>query len=444
MTSDHILQTPCGAVLGKPAQPGVTAYRGIRYADAGRWEYPKTVTHWDGLYDASHFGPNAMQGGKPSKSDGAPSFYEHEFRLGLPYTFSEDCQYLNIYAPDDAKNAPVIVYIHGGAYMGGSGWDKVFNEPVWPEHGVIAVTLNYRLGLFGAVALPELEEESGHAGNYQMYDQIAALQWIHSNITAFGGDPDNITLMGQSAGARSVQMLTGSPKMKGIIRRAVMSSGGGVPSRLFDTQPTMKENLAFWQEWKRLLGAADLSSLRKMSSQQILDSTGMLMSRFGFQKVISHISPVYDNAAFPVPGSDPELPDGWLRIPFLCGGNMDDMVPGLADDAHRWAASRPEASYSYCFSRHLPGDNSGSFHSADLWYWFGTLSHCWRPFTEKDYALRDTMVGYLMNFARTGNPNGPGLPLWQAADDSNRLMQLDETCEMAPVPDPAAQKGIML
>lgn len=169
------------------------------------------------------------------------SFYEHEFREGLPYTYSEDCQYLNIYAPAGAHKAPVIVYIHGGAYMGGSGWDKVFSEPVWPQQGAVAVTLNYRLGLFGSVMLEELAAEAGHAGNYQVYDQLAALEWVYRNIAAFGGDPENITLMGQSAGARSVQMLVGSPRMKGIIQKPLCPAEEAVHPTFLTAFPLLRK-----------------------------------------------------------------------------------------------------------------------------------------------------------------------------------------------------------
>ena len=169
----------------------------------------------------------------PRTRPAGPPFYYHEFREGLDYTYSEDCQYLNIWAPDNAEKAPVIVYIHGGAFLSGSGWDKVFDEPVWPRRGVIGVTLNYRLGLFGYACLPELADEAGHTGNYGLYDQLCALQWVHDNIAAFGGDPDNITVMGQSAGAHSVQMLCSTKAAQGLIAKAVMSSGAGDDSVLF-------------------------------------------------------------------------------------------------------------------------------------------------------------------------------------------------------------------
>ena len=130
------------------------------------------------------------------------------------------------------------------------------------------------------------------------------------------------------------------------------------------------------------------------------------------------MGPVWDNALFPNDGFT-------LPVPYLCGGNTEDQVPGLALDALNWCAKQPVDSYSYCFARQLPGDEKGAFHSADLWYWFGTLENCWRPFTEEDQALSDAMVDYLANFARTGDPNGGGLPVWETAQSSGRSLWLD-------------------
>lgn len=411
--------TPCGEIQGIEMGSGITAFRGIRYATAGRWEYPRQVTKWEGVYDATHFGPNSMTA--PPRS-ATPGFYDIEFRLGLDYTYSEDGLMLNVYAPNDAEKAPVIVYIHGGAYMGGSGWDKVFCDPHWTRKGCVAVTLNYRLGIFGSCALPEVEAEAGHTGNFNIYDQLTAMEWIHDNIAAFGGDPENITLMGQSAGARSVQMLVGSPRMKGIIKHAVMSSGGGVPNNLFQTVPTYEEVKEFWADWQASTGK-NLSELRAMDAGELMGTMGMLFGKHGFQKVISFVSPCYDNADFPTPGTHPELPDGWLEIPYLCGGNTQDIVPGMDENALNWCAQRPVESFAYRFARQLPGDDQGAFHSADLWYWFGTLENCWRPWEGGDYALSNRMIGYLVNFAKTGNPNGEGLPQWNSAKEG--LINLD-------------------
>lgn len=216
--------TPCGVISGTACQwPGITAYKGIRYATAGRWEFPIPVTHWDGVYDATQYGACCYQPRAFYDEAAAPgkAFYYNEFRKGETYTYSEDCLFLNIWAPADAApedRLSVIFYIHGGGFTGGCGHEKHFDGPVWPTKGCVAVTINYRLGPMGFVCLPELADEAGSTGNYALLDQLAALQWVRANISAFGGDANNITIMGQSAGAMSVQQLVLSPSPGAVLQ----------------------------------------------------------------------------------------------------------------------------------------------------------------------------------------------------------------------------------
>ena len=194
--------TPCGVISGTACQwPGIAAYKGIRYATAGRWEFPVPVTHWDGVYDATQYGACCYQPRAFYDEAAAPgkAFYYNEFRKGETYTYSEDCLFLNIWAPADAApedRLPVIFYIHGGGFTGGCGHEKHFDGPVWPTKGCVAVTINYRLGPMGFVCLPALAEEAGSTGNYAFLDQLAALQWVRANIAAFGGDPEKVTIAG--------------------------------------------------------------------------------------------------------------------------------------------------------------------------------------------------------------------------------------------------------
>ena len=183
-----VIKTPCGEIRGTECRiPGITAYKGIRYATAERWKYPEVVSHWDGIYDATSYGSCCYQlrTFHPEDQNPGKTFYYNEFRKGETYTYSEDCLFLNIWTPHEAKNLPVLVYIHGGAFTGGCGHEKHFDGPVWPEKGVIAVTVNYRLGPLGFACLPELKQESGHTGNYGLYDQLAAIRWVKDNIQAF-------------------------------------------------------------------------------------------------------------------------------------------------------------------------------------------------------------------------------------------------------------------
>ena len=186
----------------------VISFKGIRYARADRFQYPVEEPKWDKIYniedclkDFSAFGPAAYQPRAfvNEALDPKKAFYYKEFREGCEFTYSEDCLRLNIYTSIDndgelyGQNKPVIVYIHGGSFTTGSSDEKVFDPTSWVEKGVIAVTLNYRLGPFGFMCLPELASEAGHTGNYGLYDQLTALKWIHHNIEVFGGDPDNVT-----------------------------------------------------------------------------------------------------------------------------------------------------------------------------------------------------------------------------------------------------------
>ena len=261
---DYIVTTPCGAVRGVPTRrEGVVAYKGIRYATAGRFEYPREVISWDGVYDASEYGACAYQPRSFYDEEQMPKkvFYYNEFRRGEVYRYSEDCLFLNIFAPERTEGkCPVIVYIHGGGFRGGCGHEKHFDEPVWPEKGVIAVTLNYRLGPLGFAVLPELKEEAGKTGNYGLYDQLTAILWVKHNIESFGGDPDNITIMGQSAGAMSVQQHCLSPLSRGVFHKAVMCSGGGVNRMLSTSSP--EKSYPFWQDIMAKCGATTLEEFR--------------------------------------------------------------------------------------------------------------------------------------------------------------------------------------
>ena len=188
--------TPCGVISGTACQwPGIAAYKGIRYATAGRWEFPIPVTHWDGVYDATQYGACCYQPRAFYDEAAAPgkAFYYNEFRKGETYTYSEDCLFLNIWAPAGAApedKLPVIFYIHGGGFTGGCGHEKHFDGPVWPTKGCVAVTINYRLGPMGFVCLPELADEAGSTGNYAFLDQLAALAADKGAefITVFYGD----------------------------------------------------------------------------------------------------------------------------------------------------------------------------------------------------------------------------------------------------------------
>lgn len=428
------LQTPCGAIRGTGCQwPGVVAYKGIRYATAGRWEYPRQVTHWDGVYDATQYGNCAYQPRAFYDEETMPekAFYYNEFRRGETYTYSEDCLFLNIWAPDDAtpeSKLPVLFYIHGGGFTGGCGHEKHFDGPAWPTKGVIGVTINYRLGPLGFAALPELAAEAGHTGNYALYDQMAALQWVRDNIAAFGGDAANITIMGQSAGAMSVQQLCLSPLTEGMFAKAVMSSGGGV-NKIMTAKPA-EEQYDFWSLVMAHAGCADLAAFRAVEPEKLFRA--WQAAKAEHKGGASACGPCLDGAFLTETAPETVAAGAQRDIPYLMGSTSHDIVPPIifkmAKDWCRLQADQgKQPSYAWFFDRMLPGDGCGAWHSSDLWYWFGTLDHCWRPFTAQDRLLSEQMVEYLTNFAKTGNPNGTGMPQWLPVQKGqNKVLRLGE------------------
>ena len=424
---EYLVNTPCGAVQGCEGRvPGTAAYKGIRYATAGRWEYPVEVTGWEGVYDATAYGacsyqPRAFYNEEENLKK---IFYYNEFRKGENYTYSEDCLFLNVFTPADAKEGddlPVLVYIHGGGFTGGCGHEKHFDGPVWPTRGVIGVTLNYRLGPMGFVCLPELKEEAGITGNYGLFDQLTAIQWVRHNIASFGGDPEKITIMGQSAGAMSVQQHSLSPLSRGLFRGAVLSSGGGV-SKMLPT-PAAEKLYPFWQKAMEIAGCENLEQFRNLTPEALFDAWNKAKKEMHapgtFPCVDGKLVAEDPSAVFAAGKQHP--------IAYMAGSTSEDMMPPILQGMSRdWCARQEKPSYTWYFERQLPGDKNGAWHSADLWYWFGTLDNCWRPMEAQDRELSDQMVDYLCNFVKKGDPNQGGvLPTWIASDSTQkRVMRL--------------------
>ena len=411
-----IIKTPCGEIRGCAGRvPGTVAYKGIRYATAGRWEYPKQVTSWEDIYEATQYGscsyqPRAFYNEEENLKK---IFYYNEFRKGETYTYSEDCLFLNIFTPETAKEGdklPVLVYIHGGGFTGGCAHEKHFDGPVWPAKGVIGVTLNYRLGPMGFVCLQELAQEAGYTGNYGLYDQMTAIRWVRDNIAAFGGDPENITIMGQSAGAASVQMLCQSPLTDGLFQKAVMSSGCGLGGMM---SGKLESSCAFWQEVMTRSGCKSLAEFRALPVEKLFEV---------WQSAKKEVKGG-SAAVFPVIDGHLAVAGAKARnIPYMAGSTSHDMAPPILQSmARKWISNREKPSYTWFFDRMLPGDDHGAWHSSDLWYWFGTLENCWRPMEDKDFALSDRMTDYLCNFVRKGDPNEVAqLPTWVASGRSQK------------------------
>lgn len=413
----HILTVEGGQIEGIPSKAeGVTVFKGIPYAAAPtgelRWQDPQPVTGWEGVRLCDTFGPISWQGGN------APgTFYGDEFYWEGTPDCNEDCLYLNVWAPTKSLNSkaslPVAIWIHGGAYMNGYGYEVTMDGDEWVKRGVILVTINYRLGTLGFLSHPELSaEQGGQSGNYGTMDQAAAVKWVHENIAAFGGDPSNITIMGQSAGAMSVKTLMISPLSRDLISKAIIQSGGGIGVR--SLAPANDIPQAFYDaQGKDIMENAGLMSLEEMrnaSAEEVFGATGKYMAA---GKGWVMLSPHKDGKVL-LEDFDHALYDGTMApVPVMIGYNKDDMGVLAGESVDRFCAVRDSLGfpvYEYEFLRDLPTDEAhpksaaGAFHSAELWYMFGTLDRSWRPFTEADYALSAQMVDAWTRFCKTGDP----------------------------------------
>ena len=423
---NQVLNIEGGKISGIPSvEPGVTVFKGIPYAAAPvgdlRWKRPQPVTPWDTVMIADHFGKSAIQAGRTPGS-----FYYKEFQLSGPIEVDEDCLFLNVWVPTSALGTdaklPVAMWVHGGAYMGGCGNDDAFDGDAWAKRGVILVTINYRLGIMGFLSHAGLSaEEPDHAsGNYGTYDQVAALQWVYNNIAQFGGDPKNITVFGQSAGAASIKNLVSSPLSKGMINRAIIQSGGGL-GRFIDTQNSQAMLDSIGKSIMDDAGLTSTTSMRQASVQQILDATKDRSS-------MTLCSPHNDPTLIPESFDEATFQNHLADVEYMIGCNgddMGDMRPAIKHFAQVRDSLGNKPVYTYYFDRKLPGDDAGAFHSAELWYMFNTLGRSWRPFTEADYALSEQMMDYWTNFAKYGNPNGKDVDgEWKPSTYASPYMQL--------------------
>ena len=384
-------------------------FRGVPFGRAGRFEYAEPVDRWDGVLDATAFGPGCPQNRAVHEHLEAPVrlFYKKEYREGSEFTYSEDCLNLNIYAPYEAKGAPVILFFYGGGFDSGLNAENPFDGSGWAQRGAVAVMANYRVGPLGYLTHEEIQNKYGRDGNFGLDDQLTALRWVRAHIAAFGGDPDNITLMGQSAGAISVQYLCLNPAHRGLFRRAVMMSGGGMFPRFALPRPT-ESTRDYWLQFMELAGCRTFEELKAAPLTDIFEAVERIKALR--KDTIYHTMPVVDGAL--LPGSVDKLIESPLPVDYLIGYTNNDMyAPVMAYIGNRFG--RKNGAYLYYFDLDAPGDDNRAFHSSDLRYMFGTLDRSWRPYGQRDQEASGQMMDYLVNFARTGNPNGPGLPLWK-------------------------------
>lgn len=426
-----------GPVLGQILN-GCHVFKGVPYAAAPvgdlRWRAPAAAPIHQETLECVSFRTQCPQ----ERMSGGFYFKEFYSEDGDVSENSEDCLFLNIWTPADLgmsetnEALPVLFWIHGGAFNHGSGNEKEFDGEALARRGVILVTINYRVGPFGFLYLPELakEDPNGSSGNYGMLDQLCALQWVRDNIAFFGGDPSRITIMGQSAGAMSVQSILSSPLAKGKFAQAIMQSGGGIDGGLVQDNP-VESAAAYGKAFCEAAGTSSLKELRSFSFDEIL----AISKKVQFSSRMLPLRPVLDGYFQTESFHDVLFGNRISDVPCMIGSNTEDIGAKPKDQRNgeehsmleqaciNFASVRCHTSeqpaYVYRFARQLPGDDAGAFHSAELWYMFGTLKRCWRPMTEHDYALSEEMLSAWSDFAKGEAP-------WKAYEETDGYIRIWE------------------
>ena len=487
-----VVQVAQGEVRGT-VDRGARAWLGLPFAAPPvgglRWKPPVTAPAWSGVRPADHFAASCQQVAAPQ----GLGPWSHEYATSDPV--SEDCLYLNIWAPAPngrkaVKKRPVLVWIYGGGFGSGSGAVPIYNGAALAKKGIVVVNMNYRVGVYGFFAHADLDKENaqGASGNYGLMDQIAALKWVRANIAAFGGDPENVTIAGQSAGAASVHFLIDSPQAKGLFVRAIAESGSGMGLVVADHATADAAGAKFAAAG----GVTTLAQLRGLTPDQLLAAAkaagGMNFGPSVDGLVFADAATADDGNSSDVPvltgmtaneGSSAYAfgtpltmtPDGLRQsIDHRYGAYAptiaalypagDDAAATLARETlardrgvasmYLWAMHRETKShtpiYAYLWTHVEPGLDAAkykAFHSSEVPYVFGTLDTPDRPFTALDHKLSDQVQAYWLNFVRKGDPNGPGLPHWPQLTTSDRLiLNIGDDTHVQPILDPARLEAL--
>lgn len=461
------------------AASGITSYKGVPFAAPPvgplRWKTPQATQPWQGVKKCDTYGASPMQG-KPVPF----GVYTPEFLIAEK-PISEDCLYLNVWtkAHKGDKKA-VFVWIYGGGFVSGGGNVPIYDGEAMAKKGIIFVSINYRVGVFGFMAHPDLTKESpDHAsGNYGLLDQITALKWVKKNIAAFGGDPDNVTIDGQSAGSMSVNCLVASPLAKGLFNRAIAESGSlMIANGAFQTG-TLTSAEQQGVKIAQTVNAATLEDLRKVPAAVLMKAGG-------------RYSPIADGYVLPEPVYQIFAQGKQNDVPLITGWNADEgfgaapkskevfkqqakdqygadadeflkVYPANTDEeaarsqaklsrdlvfaisGYKWAGMQSERGkapvYLYYFERKLPATPDfvkyGAFHTGEVAYGLDNLKFLNRPWEPADQELATLMATYWANFVKTGNPNSKGLPVWPKYNTNGKpAMIFDKTSGSTPLPD---------
>lgn len=440
--SGPVVRVATGQVRGTVTD-GVSAWLGIPFAappvGENRWRAPRRAASWPGIRDAAAYGHDCMQ--LPFPSDAAP--------LGTEP--AEDCLVANVWAPARAKagSLPVIVWIYGGGFVNGGSSPPTYSGAPLAGKGAVVVSFNYRIGRFGTFVHPALGQGSG---NFGFMDQLAALKWVQANVSGFGGNPRNVTIIGESAGGMSVNTLVTSPQTAGLFHRAVVMSGGNGEGVGADRTAAERASVAFAQA-KGIApddpqGAA---KLRALSADQVTDGLNLATLFAGGGGPRTFASP-YPDGSLAVSPAEAYRAGKYARVPIMIGATSDDiggrdgpMVAGARDLATT-IASKGSPTYYYRFSyvAQSAENGKGAGHATDIPFFFNTEAIKYgAETTPRDRAMGEAISRYIVNFARTGDPNGDGLPQWPRYIRASDAM-MDFAASGRPVPGrdawaPAAQ-----
>jgi para-nitrobenzyl esterase len=471
------VKTGSGPVAGTVSRDGtVNVFLGIPYAAPPvgdlRWREPQPVKPWTAVLHADKFGPSCMQELQRSRLPWDTEFMAQNGD-------SEDCLTLNVFAPANAagKKLPVLFWIHGGGFTEGSSEVPVYDGTELAKTGIIVVTINYRLGIFGLLAHPELTAESPHhsSGNYGYMDQVSALEWVKKNIPAFGGSPAKVVIDGQSAGAGSVHALMASPLAKGLFHGAIAESGSAL---LLTPRATLAQAEKAGVEFGVKEGAQSLKELRAKPAEALLEAS----KGQRFPSPVDGYFLTQDPLRVVAEGKENDVPiitgiqenDYLLQYPkFLNAVDFRKTVTdqyGTATDAflklypagtdaeaaeslaecsrdkqkasmYLWATQRARTEkapvYTYFFTHALPDPNHpefGAFHTGEVPYVFRNLQLFKRPFTQMDKQVSDTTSGYWKNFVSSGDPNGAGLAKWTpAVEGTQETLEIGDYTREVPL-----------